>query len=307
MSWFPRLKYLIVGGCLLACGGRSQQQAPPVADAGSSSDSGTNDSPSFIQVACGETNACALRSDGDVSCWGSSLGQPPPQGPFVALAGGGGYACALRGDGTISCWGLGFPMLPAGTYSAVSAEMDGLVCALDAGGAAVCRLTYPVNDSTVVSLPGSFTALAPGQNDVCGLTPAGSVVCANTTGLADPSWQDAPSGVAMKQLTCGTGFCCGIAMSGQISCWGDATPNGERDAPTGTFRAIAAAVVWPCAEHSDGTITCWGKGWKNANQLPTGAFGNFCVGWAFGCGIRAGGTVSCWGLDKDGAADPPSP
>ena len=317
MSWRTRFEHLALSACLLACGGRAQRDALATSDAGAgasedaSSEAGTETGAgaAFVDVACGERSACALRSNGDAVCWGDAFGQSPPQGPFTAIAAGGGYACALSKEGAIECWGAGFPALPDGAYSAVSGELNGLVCGLQLDGSAVCRLTYPGAGSPVVTLPGSFTELAPGEDDACGLTESGSAVCVNTTGTPDPGWQDAPPGVALEHLACGANFCCGVESSaGKIVCWGDDTPNGERDAPDGTFTSISASEVWPCAERENGTIACWGKGWNApSNNLPTGSFGKFCVGYAFGCGVRANGTLSCWGYDNAGVTEPPAP
>jgi alpha-tubulin suppressor-like RCC1 family protein len=283
---------------MIACGGRSSHDTQPAKDAGSK--------PAFIDVACGETTACALRNDGEAVCWGSSFGPPSP-GPFVAIAASGTYACALRSDGTIACWGSTFPILPAGQYAAISAELDGLLCGLTVDGLAVCRLSYPAAGTSVVTLEGKFSSIATGESEACGISTAGRAICTTTTGVADPSWQDPPTDATFEQLACGNNFCCGISAASEIQCWGDQTPNGERDAPTGKFSAVAASVLWPCAQRSDGTLQCWGKGWQSTIDLPQGALGKFCVGYSFGCGTRTDGTLTCWGLSTDGVGSPPNP
>ena len=64
----------------------------------------------YTDVAAGADFACALDSDGQVSCWGNDeVGQAsPPSGRFVALDAdaNGRHACALADDATATCWGL---------------------------------------------------------------------------------------------------------------------------------------------------------------------------------------------------------
>jgi alpha-tubulin suppressor-like RCC1 family protein len=73
----------------------------------------------FVYVASGNTFSCALRANGDITCWGQgsidggclnggrdncgTLLAPP--GPFVELGLGSTYGCGLRPDNSVSCWG----------------------------------------------------------------------------------------------------------------------------------------------------------------------------------------------------------
>ena len=71
----------------------------------------------------------------------------PPEGPFTHLSAGGAQACGLRDDGTVECWGfyyvdgwgtvavVGSP--PGGSFIQVSAG-EGLTCGVRADGSALC-------------------------------------------------------------------------------------------------------------------------------------------------------------------------
>jgi alpha-tubulin suppressor-like RCC1 family protein len=125
-------------------------------------------------VAVGGAFACALLSDGTVSCWGAGLVPLAPGAPVttcsaspcvptptpvpgldsvVALSAGLDHACALRRGGTILCWGdnanggLGdgtttgstTPVLVQGIADATAVSAGwGFTCALDAAGRAWC-------------------------------------------------------------------------------------------------------------------------------------------------------------------------
>ena len=60
-------------------------------------------------ISAGSRHSLALRSNGNVACWGcNDWGEAPPDGvdgDFVAIAAGYFHSVALRRDGTIACWG----------------------------------------------------------------------------------------------------------------------------------------------------------------------------------------------------------
>lgn len=76
----------------------------------------------FIALSSGDDHACALRSNGEVYCWGKSysccgltlFGRSSDYGDdlvsgeeFVSISSGRHYNCALRRTGTARCWGGG--------------------------------------------------------------------------------------------------------------------------------------------------------------------------------------------------------
>lgn len=107
------------------------------------------------------------------------LGARPPQGSFQDVAVGKGHACAIRTTGDVACWGEDYPgekepvratAAPAGTFERVYADA-GSSCALDAAGAATCwGWAYEPPE-------GPFVSLDLFGSTVCGVRTDGSVAC----------------------------------------------------------------------------------------------------------------------------------
>lgn len=61
----------------------------------------------FEAIAQDFTHACALRTSGELACWGddSSGKTSPPPGVFTSLDLARSYGCATNVDGNLTCWG----------------------------------------------------------------------------------------------------------------------------------------------------------------------------------------------------------
>lgn len=73
----------------------------------------------FRMVAMGALNACGIRDDGTIACWGAGTADEcpdtgvdcrqsrPPAGEFAQVAAGTFHACAMTVDRRVTCWGSG--------------------------------------------------------------------------------------------------------------------------------------------------------------------------------------------------------
>ena len=109
-----------------------------------------------VSLAVGDWHSCALRSGGDVLCWGddrkgqvSRVAHPGDlpgyseathPGPYVSISVSGDVSCALKPDGSPDCWGRDASTLmahPPGPYQAISAG-NAMACGLKTDGNVQC-------------------------------------------------------------------------------------------------------------------------------------------------------------------------
>ena len=116
----------------------------------------------FIDYDLDWSHGCALRGDGEITCWGSDEFEQldAPAGPWIQAEAGGTVSCGLRPDGRIECWGAGGwePLceealdVPDGVFRSISAgSCFGCGVALDGevrcwGRADRGELTPPTED-----------------------------------------------------------------------------------------------------------------------------------------------------------------
>ena len=254
----------------------------------------------IVQISSGYMHVCALKSSGEVLCWGQgNNGQLGNDGTtdndapvsvvdgdgsstalsgIVQIASGELHTCALKSNAEVLCWGKG-------QYGRL-------------GNNATDNKDHPV--SVVVS-DGSTTPLSnivqisSGFSHTCALKSSGEGFCwgrgqkgrLGNDGIADKSYpvsvvdgdgSTTPlSGIV--QISSGGAHTCAVMVDGGVKCWGngqygqlgnDAT--GDNDAPVAVVDGdgsstllsgiveVTSAHKHSCGLKSNGEIYCWGEG-----------------------------------------------
>ncbi len=249
---------------------------------------------------------CALRSTGEVACWGYLLGAVPANVAGIAGATqidlGGNHGCAVVAGGAVYCW----------------------------GGNSHGQLGRAPGGSRAAGLVPGITAaeITAGGDTTCARTTTGSVVCwgANYRGergdsatMTDSHTPSAAIVTGATHLGSGSYATCAI-VGGAPTCWGSRYVNGRtsnNSAPL-TIPGVTGAVQLAvnenaaCARLTDGTRACWGL--ELAGEFGDGptvststsgvsittpdAITDLSSGGGGTCVVRASGSVLCWG---DGA------
>lgn len=202
----------------------------------------------FAQIAAGFEFTCGVTAGGSAHCWGSNgMGQlglgtndlaahTAPASvvgghAFTVVAAGDLTACGLTAAGEAWCWGSNqFGNLGLGTQDANP---------------------HPV---PVHAAPGlTFTAIAPGSSQTCGITAGGQVFCWGESQLT-PAALDATTGYV--KIAAGRGNFCRLDGAGAISCWGHFIPGSLPGEPVLDLSLGSNHV---CAKPSTGKVICWGS------------------------------------------------
>ena len=269
----------------------------------------------FLDISVGESQACGIRADGKLECWGET--SDLPEGHFSAISAGLDYACGLRVDRTVVCWrGQGeWQILQerAGPFSAVSAG-EYHACGLRTDQTLECwrngrRVgSYDPMNRWFFELKGladppggEFIAVNVESDQSCGVRINGAVVCWGQNSLLDDNGKplyaqnpiDTPPGQFIA-VSASTGHVCGLRTDSTIDCWGD-NSHGQADPPGGEFSAVAAGEYHTCGLRTTGSIRCWGSNRDGETEAPDWKFNAVTAGAYKSCGLRDDGSIECWG------------
>lgn len=254
------------------------------------------------KVVVGDGFACALISDGTVSCWGLGAagqlgrggmdGGPQLPAPVVGLAGaltlaaGENFVCAVVAGGQVRCWGANVqgqlgdgtntdrivpvPVCNSGTSEAGCAPLSGAVEVTAAGESACVR----------VSLGGGrFAARCWGSNS------------SDQLGPNNPYSRNTPNTVqglpdALTALHLGPRNGCAV-VSKQLWCWGVNRTSNDEWVLLGRGPDAGAATA-------DAGLVCGAFG--AAGCEPLNDVVEAGLGIDFGCAL-VGDAIRCWGSD----------
>ena len=261
----------------------------------------------FSSVDAGHYSVCALSTVGAIECFEppgrvGGQGRDIPADRFTAVGAGGSEACGLREDGTIACWGDlhsgltygGTPEVPEGRFTALDVGITHS-CAVRDDGVVKCWADGFGSEHGQADPPdGRFTDVAVGRSHTCGIRVGGAVTCwgSDQSGYGISA---APSG-RFTAITAGEHHTCGLRPDATADCWG---PFSEQvAAPSGAFTTIDAGHRHTCGIRRDGSVDCWGTQIYGEANAPGGQFIAVAAGEGFSCGVRVTGHVECWGADR---------
>ena len=216
-----------------------------------------------VQIAFGREHGCALRTTGQVECWGGA--KPENQGlrqqRFTAIASTLETTCGLTKEGKIKCWGdpNGTPPSETG-FKAISGGAAHF-CALTINGEPRCWGDNQEGQSTPVD--GPYTSISAGHFHSCGIRTDSTAQCWGR----NKEGQSSPPQTRFRQISSGWSHTCGIDQTGSLECWGcghnaNAMTQESTDAchpPMDRVIAVSAGDLWQsCAIKSSGETTCWG-------------------------------------------------
>jgi alpha-tubulin suppressor-like RCC1 family protein len=267
-------------------------------------------------LAVGYTHACALRSGGDIVCWGSGVSDASASGVltgYQAVSAGSSHTCGLTNGGEVRCWGRN--------------ALGGL------GDGTTENRPEPVD---AVGLTGGATAVSAGADFSCAVH-RGGVRCwgANDTGqLGNGTYAGGliPDDVlgmdsGMSGIAAGVFHACAWNTEGGVWCWGENLSGQLGDGTmynspvpvrveglTGGARVVVAGGSHTCALRIAGGVVCWGNndhgqlgdGTTAARNKPGDVAGltagvvSIAAGVSHTCALLESGSVRCWGLNDHG-------
>ncbi len=265
------------------------------------------------------SSSCRIDAGGGLDCWVDNLRQIP-RGKFVYIDDSGYDACAIREDGTVSCWGqfsrskvhdwsstpsdTKFHMVSVGLsrspYSPFDPARNQYACGVSDSNSVICWENGP--DGHVFRLPGRYRHVEAGNLVICAITVIGNLECWKSgkgTGLIE---KDATVVGPFTSVSLGSATGCALDHVGFARCWGHEVSGGLIDRPKelGTFSQMRAGGEHACGVREDGAVDCVGFARPppavrfSYISRPSGITNNYC-------GRSIDGDVYCWG---DPSPDP---
>ena len=177
-----------------------------------------------VAVSAGGSHSCALKTDGDIACWGDNTtgqlgrGIENPEGATsgvleVAVGGSGqfynSFTCTLNTSGGVKCWGVN-----------------------DIGQLGDFTTSDRAEPDYVYLLEEGVTAISAGESHTCALTTSGGIKCWGDNaagqlgdGKASGKFSNKPVDVlglssGVSTVSAGVNHTCAVLESGGIKCWG---------------------------------------------------------------------------------------
>ncbi|MDP6945684.1 MAG: Ig-like domain-containing protein, partial [Myxococcota bacterium] len=220
-------------------------------------------------IAVGESQTCAVLSDGQIACWGDET-VPELEEPPVTIEMGLNHSCAVLRDGRMYCWG------------ANTSGQLGNGSTNDQPGAVPVS---GVDDAVRVSIGAAHTCAVMSDSRVqCwGLNQHGQLGDGTEELNAVPADVRESNGLVLNgvvDVACGWNHTCAAMADGTVKCWGQNVTGqlGDETLDSSAFpvhanvgasvRQVVAGESHTCGLRADGVVSCWG--WNEFGQLGNG-------------------------------------
>jgi len=280
------------------------------AAAGEGAAAAASDGLKAVQVAAGNSAACALMSDGTARCWGrNNRGEhgiepsdidaaTPVAVPGVTDAsdiwmGGdsgssGDMACVRTKASAISCWGSAAnkPKADGKTWTSAAEEIPELKGAKDLALGGGTQYAVTTDGSVMAWGSNAFNSIGNGD-----------------TSRGDKGLTKIPGITKAKALAAGQNHACALLNDGTVSCWGYVTPKQAPKKIEGLSGVVSigsgSGNSDTCAVMEDKTVQCWGESQKpRAESGLTDA--SLMRARNHKCVMTTAGGVQCWGYNDRG-------
>lgn len=202
------------------------------------------------QLSVSDRSACALDSNGDLTCWWiNSNGEtnvPPWLSNISFVVRGGTSTCAQTSIGWVSCWWANnygtsyFDPINAHTWVVAVSNFDANVCIIHENGGLFCQWSPWFENNIPAALQ---HGIATGNSSYV---------------MDDILRQEAQISATMVQVS--SNHACAIKPDMTVACWRDGNDVWQADVPNGLTGVIDIALgsSASCALQSTWWVTCWG-------------------------------------------------
>jgi alpha-tubulin suppressor-like RCC1 family protein len=252
-------------------------------------------------LSAGLFDACGIRGDGVLACWGEDRGgqaATPAGDGFRMVVMGHEHGCALDVDGVITCWGCqgedigdqGQCDPPEGRFVYIDAG-EGNNCALDDQGAMVCwgDNNWGQNDPP----EGPFTTMSTYFGHTCGIYRDGHMEC---WGEGYFGQTEVPEGHVFTQVGVSDWTTYAIDDQSRFLCWGRKECE---DADDDLWMDLSIYTTAVCGVTVEGVPDCFGYNVGDRTKEPEGLEATqVAAGHNFSCALTPAGEIVCWGCGE---------
>lgn len=284
----------------------------------------------ITQAGTGGSYACAIKSSGALTCWGSNYSGQLGDGttvdkttPIITDSGvnysqistAQSHMCGITTAGVLKCWGSGF------------------------GGKLGTGNTADKKSPTVIDAGVSYSQVSGGDRATCGITTTGQMKCwgennsgeigdGTNTARYSPTVVDVGvtyQKVSVNGVNGGGNFVCAITTANKLRCWGRNTDGQlginsivNQNLPVDvdaseSYTHISNGTVHACGITTTGVLKCWGGNAygqlgdgtavtsKTPKVIDVGvSYIHVSAAGEFTCGVTSTNKLKCWGRNVQG-------